>query len=91
MTDREANVTDKVNDLVIAWEASKNSVNYARRRLAEANESMQAAANELGDHLTPDDAKPGEAFQIWYGSQILRVEKSVAGDDGYKVSWRSRQ
>jgi hypothetical protein len=85
---RPENVTGETNQRVERFERARHAVTRIERDLTEAKANLEAARNELGKFLSPDDRKPGEHFCIWYGDGLLNV--SVMSETSFEVSWRKR-
>ena len=81
------NCTNETIRAVQRWIHALDSQNRAKADLNRAECEMLNAINELGKFLTPEDAEPGEKFQLWYGDGILSVTKRV---NDYTIGWRKQ-
>lgn len=87
-------------DLFDRWLAAKEGVDTAQQRLNSAETELLNATNDLGKHLTPEDAKMGEEFSIWVGQEagnkvvdvLVTVKVPALTDAGnYGISVRERK
>ena len=63
-------------ELVSRWENALAAVEDAKRVLNRAECDLGNATTALGKWMTPSDAKPGETFSVWHGSELLTVINS---------------
>jgi hypothetical protein len=82
------NVTEKTEQLVKPWIATRKRLERLTGELAEAQKEFKAANNALGQWLVPADGHLNEAFNIWYGSGILQATLTNAFDREFEVKWR---
>jgi hypothetical protein len=85
------NVSSKIGNIVSAWAFAKARVHEAEKRLEEARKELLIANNTA--HLTPDDAKAGERFNLWYADGLLGVivthpPPEEGGPVCYEIFWR---
>lgn len=69
----------------------RDQVTATKRQLSRAEINLLNAANELGKHLVPKDAKVGETFSIWVRvtdkeEALLNITVAEHGD--FILSWR---
>lgn len=75
---------NQTRDLIVDWDRATRHVKSLREQLEKAEKDLIETEQRLGRHLSPEDRKHDEAFQIWFGSGLLKV---LYGDRFY-VSWR---
>lgn len=83
-------VSSETHTLVSRWLTAFAKHTAAGRELNERETVLREAEKSLGEFLAPDDAKPGEIFNIWYGDSLLAVRVSLDTDlkKRYDVSIR---
>ena len=85
-------LTKKTWDFLDAWEKAEKMVTARRDQLREAETARDAAAQELGKWLSPEDAKSGEVFHVWVGDGILAIHwGELMVGKGFKVNWRKQR
>jgi aminopeptidase C len=83
-----SDLTIKTERLVDAWKHWSDKVEKAKSVLEQTIIEADIAETELARWLIPEDADPGEQFNVWHGSTILCAEKTMLGK--FKVSIRKR-
>lgn len=70
------------------WIDAERRLERAKDELESASSELDNVTNDLGRYLAPEDAAPGEVFNIWYGDGLVQVQKLASGY--YSVSWRKK-
>lgn len=83
--------TPSTMDLVNRWTAADTRVVQLNSQLHSAECERDNAVISLGKWLTPEDAKPGEVFNVWIESRLLCVQVSPTGRNNFQLSWRKRE
>lgn len=86
---KPTNTVQTVYELVTNYEHCKRRVSQAERELNNAKTDLDGQEKLLGKFMCPTDAKPGEEFNIWYGSSLMCVKVLPNGFD-YSIRWRIR-
>lgn len=81
-------VTKQGKELIERWKSADVSLNHAKSNLNRAECELSNATNALGKWLSPDDAKEGEQFSVWYGDSLITSESK--GNMSYKITVRKR-
>ena len=77
--------------LVAAWESAKERVERLKGDINRAECELANATTALGAWMTPKDAKIGEQFCVWHGSDMLTVTKTHdSGNGTFTINVRSR-
>lgn len=80
------------SEFVREWRRAIERLAEAKRRHQGAETELLNAANELGKHLIPDDARNGERFAVWVrighkDERLVVVTRAPSGD--YDLQFRS--
>lgn len=81
-----AQVTDATGEKIKTWLHAKHRLERAKRELTSAECELANSTSALGKFLCPDDAQPGEKFQIWFLDGLIEVTKAAQHD--FSVGWR---
>lgn len=77
-------------DLIESWQSAMKAVEFAKDALRGAETNLTNAINLLGKWMLPRDAKSGEKFSVWNGSELIEVEYTINGSCDFKVKVRPR-
>ncbi len=70
------------------WQRAVTQLADAKSAVNRADCELSNSTNALGKWLTPDDAKEGEKFCVWYGDSLIAAESK--GNHSYAVTMRKR-
>lgn len=87
---RPENTTEKTWRLVERYRTQEGIIERLAGQLSQEGAELDNVRRELGDWLTPDDAKDGEQFQIWIGDGIMAVKVISKGRRQFELSWRKK-
>jgi len=73
--------------LIERWRNSQKQLESAKQSVIRAECEVSNSRNELGRWLTPEDARNGEQFCVWYGDSLISATKDQTN---YKVEIRKR-
>lgn len=85
----ELEPSNKTKEVFEKYLRATKYVNESAATLRSAETALANARIELGKWLTPDDAKEGETFNMWYGDGILSV-KVIRFRSEFEISWRKK-
>lgn len=92
MIDSNKRIIDKrMTDALEEYDRAIERLAAAKREVTNAECAVANSVNAAGKCLVPGDAKPGEKFSIWIGSELYSVEKAqtkVGGFGDYLISKR---
>lgn len=82
--------TDNIEAFVATYETAIRAETKARDDLAVALVDLTLAQNELGRAIVPEDAPPGQDFNVWIGDPRVMLVARKVGKDEYRVRpWNS--
>lgn len=70
------------------WRSAVSRLEVCKSDLNSAHGELMNSVIELGDFLTPKDAKEDEVFNVLLGDEILAVKKR--GGHNYVIGWREK-
>ena len=74
-----SDVTSVGKDKIQRWYRAAEQLVELDRQKNKACCEMSNAEQDLGKWLTPEDAKPGETFCVWFGDSLIQA---VVGEQG---------
>jgi len=80
-------VTHEGKELIDRWRNTQKYLREAQEKVKKAELEVDAARDALGKWLTPDDARNGETFCVWYGDSLITAAKN---QNSYGVEIRKR-
>lgn len=82
-------VSKTAETLIREWNNMVKHKVQLETQLANAEIGLDNVKNQLGEYLTPKDAKDKEEFFIWFGNGMLKVKVIDKRFNEYEISWRT--
>lgn len=70
------------------WQSIASALERLRSQVNKAEVEEMNARNKFGKFFTPEDAKPGEIFNVWLGSTLIEITTPSGDSMNYKVNFR---
>lgn len=85
-----SDVTCMGEEKIKRWLGAQRESDDLNRRARRASCDLANSEIDLGKWLTPDDAKPGEVFCVWFGDSLIQATVGQSGRSDIKVTVRKR-
>lgn len=76
--------------LIQEWQDAKRRLEAAKNEMNRAECSLNNSITKLGRWLSPDDAKTGEKFCVWFGDSLIESTKISEGNFSVLVRKRGK-